>query len=73
MVESLPANAGGTRDAGSIPGLARSFGEGCGNSPQYSCLENPMDRGAWYATVPGVTQSDMTEATENAHNYSFTG
>ena len=44
-------------DAGLIPGSGRSLGEGNGNSLQYSCLENPMDRGAWWATVHGVTQS----------------
>ena len=47
-------NAG---DKGSIPGLGRSPGEGHGNPLQYSCLENPMDRGAWQATVHGVTWS----------------
>ena len=45
MVKSLPADAGDVRDAGSIPGSGRSPGEGYGNSLQYSCLENPMDRG----------------------------
>ena len=44
-------------DAGSIPGLGRSPGEGNGNPLQYSCLENSMDRGAWWATVHGVTKS----------------
>ena len=43
--------------AGSIPGLGQSPGEGNGNPPQYSCLDNPMDRGAWWATVHGVTNS----------------
>ena len=47
-------NAG---DSGSIPGLGRSAGEGTGNPFQYSCLENPMDRGAWWATVHGVAKS----------------
>ena len=44
-------------DAGSIPGLGRSPGEGNGNPLQYSCLGNPIDRGAWWATVHGVTKS----------------
>ena len=44
-------------DLGSIPGSARSPGEGNGNPLQYSCLKNPMDRGAWQATVHGVTKS----------------
>ena len=43
-------------DLGLILGLGRSLGEGNGNPPQYSCLGNPMDRGAWRATVPGVTK-----------------
>ena len=52
--ENLPANAG---DMDLIPGLERSPREGNGNSLQYSCLENPMDRGAWWATAQGVTNS----------------
>ena len=48
-------------DPGSIPGLGRSSGERNGNPLQYSCLENPMDRGVWWATVHGVTESDRTE------------
>ena len=47
MVKNLPANAGGARDTGSIPGLGRSPGEGNGYLLQYSCLENSIDRGAW--------------------------
>ena len=58
VVENLPANAG---DLGLIPGSGRCPGEGHGNPLQYSCLENPMDRGAWQDTVPGVAESDMTE------------
>ena len=50
-------NAG---DMGTIPRLGRSPGEGNGNSLQYSCLGNPMDRGAWQATVHGVAESDIT-------------
>ena len=56
-VKYLPVNAGDARDADSIPMSGRSRGEGTGNSLQYSCLENPMDRGAWLATVHGVTKS----------------
>ena len=52
--KNLPANAG---DVGLIPGSGRSPGEGNGNSFQYSCPGNPMDRGAWWATVHGVTKS----------------
>ena len=54
---SNACNAGDTRGTGSIPGLGRTPGEGDGNTLQYSCLENPMDRGAWWATVHGVTKS----------------
>ena len=50
-------NAGASGDAGSIPGLGRSPGEGIGYPLQYSCLENAMDRGAWWATVHGVSKS----------------
>ena len=58
VVKNLPASAG---DVCSIPGLARSPGEGNGNPLQYSCLGNPMDRGAWQAIVNGVPkESDMT-------------
>ena len=51
VVKNPPANAGDIRDIGLIPGLGRFPGEGNGNPLQYSCLENPMDRGAWWATV----------------------
>ena len=54
MVKNLPANAGGT---GSNPRSGRSPGGGHGNPLQYSCLENPMDRGAWWATVHGDVES----------------
>ena len=57
MVKNQPANAGDTGDMGSIPGSGRSPGGGNGNALQYSCLENPMDRGAWWATVHGVAKS----------------
>ena len=51
VVKNLPANAGDVRDSGLIPGSGSSSGEGNGNPLQYACLENPMDRGAWWATV----------------------
>ena len=57
VIKNPPANAG---DVGSIPGLERSPGEGNGNPLQYSCLENPMGRGTWQATVHGVAESDTT-------------
>ena len=59
MVKNLPANAGDKGDAGLIPGLGRSLGGGNGNSLQYSCLGNPMDREAWWATVHGVADSQI--------------
>ena len=58
MVKSPPANAGDVRDVGSISGSGRSSEGGHGNPLQYSCLENAMDRGAWWTTVDRVTQSD---------------
>ena len=62
-VKNPAANAGDIRDAGLIPGLGRAPGEGNGNPLRCSCLENPMDRGGWQATVYRVTEVDMTEAT----------
>ena len=55
--KNLPASVGDLRDMGSIPGLGRPPGGGHGNPLQYSCLENPMDRGVWWATVHGVTKN----------------
>ena len=60
VVKNLPANAGDIRDAGLIPVLGRSPGVGNGHPLQYSCLENPMDRGAWWATVHGVITKSWT-------------
>ena len=62
MVKNPPANAGDTRDMGSIPGFGRSPGEGHGHPFQNSCLENLMERGAWRAIVHRVAELDMTEA-----------
>jgi len=57
VIKNTPANAGDIRDAGLTPGLGRSLAEGHGNPLQYSCLENPMDRGPWQAIVHGVPKS----------------
>ena len=58
VVKNPPTNAG---DVSSIPGLGRYPGEGNGNSLQYSCLVNSVDKGVWQATVHGITELDMTE------------
>ena len=57
VVNNLPAIAGDKGDRGLIPGLGRSSGGGSGNPLQYSCLENPMDRGAWWVTVHRAAKS----------------
>ena len=62
VVKNSSANGGGKRDPASIPGLGRFPGEGYGNPLQYSCLKNPMDRGAWQAAIHSVfKESDVTE------------
>ena len=61
VVKNLSASAGDIRDSGLIPRLGRSPDGGHGNSLQYSCLENPMDSGAWQVLVQRVAESDMTE------------
>ena len=71
MVKNPPAKAGDTRDVGSIPGSGRSPGKGPGNPLQYSCLENPMDRGAWWATVHGVTKSPTQLKRPSIHALCF--
>ena len=68
MVKNPPANAG---DLGLIPGLGRSLGEGTGNPLQYSCLGNPMDRGACKATVHGVLKS-QTQLSVYTHTHTYT-
>jgi len=60
VVRNPPTKAGDSSDVGSIAGSGRSPGKGNGNPLQYSCLGNPMDRGAWQATVPGVTKKSWT-------------
>ena len=66
-VKNLPTNSGDIRDASSIPGLGRSPEGGHGNPLQYPCLENPMDRGAWWASPYGCKVLDTNEVTEHAH------
>ena len=60
---NLPVNAGNVEDAGSIPASGRSPGGGHGDPLQYSCLENPTDRGTWRAAVHRVAESDLIEVT----------
>ena len=59
VVKNPPANAGDARDVGLISGLGRCPEVGNGNALQYACLENPMDRGSWWATVHGVAESQI--------------
>jgi len=63
VVRNLPANAEDVGDLCLVLGLGRCPGEGNDNPPQYSCLENSMDRGAWWATIHGIAKLDVTEAT----------
>ena len=71
VVKNPPANAGDARDMGSIPGLGRSPGVGNDNPLQYSCLENSMDRGAWWDTIPAVTKS-QTWLSTHTHTHTHT-
>ena len=71
VVKNLPANVGDIRDVGSILGSGRSPGGEHGNPPHYSCLQNPMDRGAWWATVHRVPVLKTTEVT-NIFPFIFT-
>ena len=69
VVKNLSVNAGDARDMGSLPGLGRFPAGGNGNPLQYSCLENPMDRGAWRAVVSGVKRSHtrLKQLSTNTH------
>ena len=69
VVKNLAANARDAGNVGSVPGSGRSPGERNSNPSQYSCLENPMDRGAWWATVPGVpkTQTQLSTCAYSTH------
>ena len=71
LVKNQPANTGGTRDAGLIPGLGRSPGEGNGSPLQYSCLENSMAREAWQGIAQGVMKS-QTWLRVHAHTHTHT-
>ena len=64
--QNSPINAGRTKDTSSIPKSGLSLGIGNGNPLQYSCLENPMGKGAWWATTQGVTKS-RTQLSDQAH------
>ena len=68
LSDNLPANAGDAGDSSSIPGLRRSLGDASDDAFQYSCLETPMDRGAWWATVHGVSK----DSSKQQHNESGT-
>ena len=69
MVKNLPANVGDAGDARSIPGSGRSPGEGNGNPLQFSCLGNPVDRGARRATTPWGCGVRHNGATEHRHSF----
>ena len=69
VVKNQPVNAGDTRDVGSIPGSGRSPGIGNSNPLQYCCVENPMDRGAWWATVHRIAKSQTWLKQLNTHIY----
>ena len=68
VIKNPPTNGGDLRDANAIPGSGRSPGGGHGNPLQYSCLENPMDGGAWRATVHRIAELDMAEVTACTNN-----
>ena len=69
MVKNPPANARNSGDVGSVPGSGRSPGEGNDNPLQYSCMVNPIDRGAWWATVQGLSKSRIRLSTHTLKKY----
>ena len=71
VVKNPPVNAGDIRDAGSVPGSGGSPGGGHGDPLQYSCLENPMDRGAWQATDHRAAESDTTRDLAHTRRFSL--
>ena len=71
-VKNPPVNVGDRRDVGLIPRSGRSPGGGHDSPLQCSCLQNPMDRGVWWATVHRVTESDTTEVTSHTHTHTYT-
>ena len=71
VVKNPLANAADRKHMGSIPGSGRSSGGGHGNLFQYSCLENPIDRGAWWSTVHRIAESDTTEATQHTATHAI--
>ena len=71
MVKDMPANVGDMRDVGLIPGSGRSPGGGHSSPLQYSCLENPTDRGAWRGTVPGVAKSQTRLKRLHARTHTY--
>ena len=73
MVKNPPASSGDVRDESSVPGLGRSPEEGNGNPLQYSCLENSMDRGGWWATVHRVAKSQTVLKRLRMHTRKLNG
>ena len=75
MVKNPPVNAADIRDTGSIPGLGRFPGGGNDNPLQYSCLDNPMDRGAWWAILHGISKSwtQLKQLSTLAHVWPYAG
>ena len=71
MVKNMPANAGDAGNTGSIPGSGGTAGGGNGNPFQYSCLESPMERGAWQDTVHEVAKSQIKLSMQAQHSVSF--